>query len=99
MRLAGIVPKCGKFLGHLTLSSMSAIGDKMTWQTALLTERERNEVEFNSLYAKKFAHGTDGHNARLIIAKLSGFLDYIEWLTEQDDDRLASITSFLKSTP
>jgi hypothetical protein len=35
-----------------------------------LTEREEREVQFSLLYASQFNHGTDGHNAKLLIAKL-----------------------------
>ena len=35
-----------------------------------LTDRETKEIEFALLYARQFNHGTDGHNAKLIIAKL-----------------------------
>jgi hypothetical protein len=39
-------------------------------QGAGLTDRETKEIEFALLYAQRFNHGTDGHNAKLIIAKL-----------------------------
>lgn len=39
-------------------------------QGAGLTDREMKEIEFAMLYASTFNHGTDGHNAKLIIAKL-----------------------------
>jgi hypothetical protein len=45
-----------------------------TWQD-LFDERQRKEIEFSRLYAGQFAHGTDGHNSKLIIAKLAGLLD------------------------
>jgi len=38
------------------------------------TDRERKEIEFSELYAENYNHGTDGHNAKLIIAKLVGLL-------------------------
>lgn len=40
-----------------------------------LTERELKEIVFCRLYAEKFSHGTDGHNIRLIVAKLAKLLD------------------------
>lgn len=40
-----------------------------------LTERELKEIVFCRLYAERFNHGTDGHNIRLIVAKLSDLLD------------------------
>lgn len=45
-----------------------------TWRDQL-DERQRKEVEFASLYAKDFGHGTDGHNRLLLIAKLATLLD------------------------
>jgi hypothetical protein len=42
---------------------------------AMLTEREHNELRFARLYAEQFAHGTDGHNRLLLIAKLADMLD------------------------
>ncbi len=38
-------------------------------------ERQQKEIEFSELYASKFCHGTDGHNAKLIIAHLAMLLD------------------------
>jgi len=40
-----------------------------------LTDRERAEIEFSELYQTNYGHGTDGHNAKLIIAKLAKLLD------------------------
>lgn len=39
------------------------------------TERERKEIEFSRVYKDSFAHGTDGHNAKLIVAKMADILD------------------------
>ena len=44
------------------------------WQTHL-TERELKEIEFCRVYQRDFSHGTDGHNLRLIVAKLAALLD------------------------
>jgi len=41
-------------------------------------ERQKKEIEFAKLYADKFDHGTDGHNAKLIMAKMAKMLDNIE---------------------
>lgn len=41
----------------------------MKWDE-VFTERELKEIEFCEMYAKNFQHGTDGHNAKMIIAKL-----------------------------
>lgn len=38
-------------------------------------ERQREEIEFAQTYADFFAHGTDGHNAKMIIAKMVQLLD------------------------
>lgn len=42
---------------------------------AQLSERERKEIHFAELYAAEFSHGTTGHNALLLIAKLAEQLD------------------------
>lgn len=42
------------------------------------TEREEQEIAFNHQYARMFHHGTDGHMARIIIAKMADLLDGIE---------------------
>lgn len=66
--------------------------NKITWEELYATvgydqhidwklffdERQRKEVEFDGIYADSFAHGTDGHNARLIIAKMANLLDLIQ---------------------
>lgn len=39
------------------------------------TERELKEIDFATVYAEQFAHGTTGHNQLMIIAKLAGLLD------------------------
>lgn len=44
----------------------------------LFDERQRKEIEFCKMYAKDFKHGTDGHNAKLIIAKMAIFLERLE---------------------
>lgn len=41
-------------------------------------ERQLKEIKFDGIYAEQFSHGTDGHNARLIIAKMAELLDLIE---------------------
>jgi len=41
-------------------------------------ERQRKEIEFSILYLNQFEHGTDGHNAKLIIAKMASLLDELE---------------------
>jgi hypothetical protein len=41
-------------------------------------DRQQKEIEFSKVYADKFGHGTDGHNAKMITAKMAGLLDTIE---------------------
>lgn len=52
------------------------------WQQTF-DERQRKEIEFSKIYAEKFAHGTDGHNGKLIIAKMA------QLLTEQESRIIA----------
>lgn len=37
-------------------------------------ERQQKEIDFARLYASDFRHGTDGHNAKLIIAQMAEIL-------------------------
>lgn len=41
----------------------------------LFDERQQKEIRFSQEYAANYAHGTEGHNAKLIIAKLAALLD------------------------
>ena len=50
-----------------------------------LDERQAKEADFALLYAKDFAHGTDGHNRLLLIARLVGFLREYETPTIAND--------------
>lgn len=50
-------------------------------------ERQQREIEFSILYADKFSHGTDGHNAKLIIAQMAKRLDILSGLL----DRISSV--------
>jgi len=52
----------------------------MKWHK-LFDERQLKEIAFSRHYAKNYAHGTDGHNAKIIIAKLADLLD--EWEQSQ----------------
>lgn len=38
-------------------------------------DRQMQEIKFSCLYARDFKHGTDGHNAKLIIAKFVEMLE------------------------
>jgi hypothetical protein len=59
------------------------------WLLNLFNERERAEIRFSILYAQRFHHGTDGHNAKMIIAKLAELLDF-HWDTNSDAFREAT---------
>lgn len=39
-----------------------------------LSEREQKEVIFSMIYAQAFAHGTNGHTDKMLIAKLARLL-------------------------
>lgn len=54
------------------------IGKTMDHWTAQFTERELKEIEFDKLYQTEFSHGTDGHNMRIIIAKLVAIIERME---------------------
>lgn len=43
----------------------------------LMDGRQQKEIQFDLLYSKEFSHGTDGHNARLIIARMAEILNTI----------------------
>ena len=45
-----------------------------SWKTHF-TERELKEIEYCKVYQRDFYHGTDGHNIRLIVAKLANILE------------------------
>lgn len=38
-------------------------------------ERQLKEIEFANLYSEDFHHGTDGHNAKMIMASMTNLLD------------------------
>lgn len=48
--------------------------DELKWKLIELTRRERDEVLLAEVYTASFAHGTDGHNRLMLIAKLSKLL-------------------------
>lgn len=47
--------------------------DSFAWLEGF-DERQVKEIAFDMLYSQKFGHGTEGHNARLIIAKMAELL-------------------------
>lgn len=54
---------------------------------SLLDDRQRREIELSIVYARDFHHGTDGHNAKMIIAKLAEMLDAVQGhITDHDDE-------------
>ena len=55
----------------------------MKWLTKYFNERQIKEIEFCQIYAENFSHGTDGHNAKLIISKLVDIIHEIENTAEQ----------------
>lgn len=55
----------------------------MNWQKDF-DERQLDEIRFSKVYLKDFNHGTDGHNAKIIIAKMAGKLDTIELFLMSD---------------
>lgn len=57
----------------------------MQWRDEF-SERELREIEFSRLYQKEFNHGTDGHNAKIIIAKLAAILDTVAAFDAPLDD-------------
>ena len=68
---------------------------------ARFDERQQKEIRFCELYAREFGHGTDGHNSRLVIAKMAVMLDEAEraltaWAR---DEAAASATAELASAP
>lgn len=48
-------------------------------------ERQQKEIRFSQVYVNEFEHGTDGHNAKVIIAKMAALLDKIEVALTNDD--------------
>lgn len=53
----------------------------------LLDDRQRMEIELSMLYARDFHHGTDGHNAKMLIAKMAQMLDAMQGhITSEDHD-------------
>lgn len=53
--------------------------------TQALDERQRKELALARLYAKDFAHGTDGHNRLLLINKLAELLDKAQQAPAPDE--------------
>jgi len=49
----------------------------MSWRSNFNT-RELNEIQFSRVYLEQYNHGTDGHNAKIIMAKMASLLDKVE---------------------
>lgn len=60
------------------MDTMTNFTDKETkeWRKKF-DERQLKEIDFCLLYAKDFRHGTEGHNGKMIIAKLAMLLDEV----------------------
>lgn len=56
-------------------------------------ERQQKEIEFSILYLNQFEHGTDGHNAKVIIAKMAQLLNKVEvvLLSDNFDEQIAPL--------
>lgn len=51
----------------------------LPWMEEHFSEREIREISFCRVYSHKFAHGTDGHNIKLIVSTLTGLLNQIHF--------------------
>lgn len=56
-------------------------------------DRQLNEIQFSQIYLTQFNHGTDGHNAKIIIAKFADILDKLEEASKSDSalDKMLTI--------
>lgn len=53
--------------------------EKLPWMQRHFDDRQIKEIEFCSLYNAEFSHGTDGHNAKIIIAHLVGLMNRLHF--------------------
>lgn len=67
------------------------MGHEFEWMNEL-DERQQKEVTLARVYATSFAHGTDGHNRLLLIAKLT------DMLNKAEQDRKANGNQLREST-
>lgn len=58
------------------LNNARTNGGHVDWRK-FLDERQLKEIAFDVIYAEQFSHGTEGHNARLVIARMTELLDLI----------------------
>jgi hypothetical protein len=80
------------------------------WIHENFDERQQKEIQLARIYAERFAHGTDGHSAKMIIARLADILDKVDLAIamlefeidpecegdEEMDGLLERITEYLK---
>lgn len=59
----------------------------MDWRTNF-DERELKEVDFCRLYYEQFRHGTDGHNIRVIVAKMESILDNAQSIINKEPEKV-----------
>lgn len=57
-------------------------------------ERQQKEIEFCVLYLNQFEHGTDGHNAKVIIAKMAIMLSNVESIAYELASEIQSDKSY-----
>lgn len=61
------------------------MNEEINWRQLFDDKRERDEIGFNRSYLRDYHHGTNGHNERMIMAKLSILLDKLcEWPKVQE---------------
>jgi hypothetical protein len=52
-------------------------GENLDWRE-IFDDRQQKEIALAEIYARDFAHGTTGHNALLVIAKMAAMLDKLD---------------------
>jgi hypothetical protein len=71
----------------------------MNW-LKLFDERQQKEIEFSQFYAQQFGHGTDGHNSKLIVARMAELLTNLEIIiqvpSKTSEETLSDIARSLK---
>lgn len=58
---------------HTTSEQATECIQKTAWLERF-DERQQSEIALALLYAEQFGHGTDGHNAKMIIAQMAKIL-------------------------
>lgn len=59
----------------------------MNWRSNF-DERELKEIDFCRLYHEQFCHGTDGHNIRIIVAKMESILDNAQSIINKEPEKV-----------